>query len=159
MSSGWYKNVLKHDPARLDQIKAAPEYWFKITAQTSANDNAWTAYSKVKPRLKGARYARGWIPNNAKATNEHRHKKSLAYLCNLFHNPYIKGYFEDRGIRVYEDLFALSELVQWIWRSQIRDDQPITVFIPSERMRNLFNRWLNSASVVDWLETEHSQAA
>jgi hypothetical protein len=66
----------------------------------------------------------------------------------------IKGYFEDRGITVYEELYALSEMIQWIWRSQIRDDQPIDVFIPSERMRSLFIEWLNSASVNDLIRPE-----
>lgn len=149
MSSGWYD---KRTADELEKLKASTEHWFKMTAQTPANDNAWTAYSKIRKPLKGARYAKGWIPNNAKATNDYRHKKSLAYLCNLFHNPMIKGYFEDRGITVYEELYALSEMIQWIWRSQIRDDQPIKVFIPSERMRSLFITWLESSSVNDLSE-------
>ena len=57
----------------------------------------------------------------------------------------IKGYFEDRGIKVQEDLHALSEMVQWIWRSQIRRGDPITVFIPSERMRSLLIDWLRGS--------------
>ncbi|MBD2746167.1 hypothetical protein IC232_05570 [Microvirga sp. BT688] len=84
---------------------------------------------------------------------------SLAYLCNVFHNPLIKGYFEDRGITVYEELHALSEMIQWVWRSQIRDSKPIKAFIPSERMRSLFIRWLHSTSVFDLIEPDHRQAA
>jgi hypothetical protein len=156
MSSGWYD---KRTPEELARLKATTEHWFRMTAQTPANDNCWTGYSKVKTALKGARYAKGWIPNNAKATNDYRHKKSLAYLCNLFHNPLIKGYFEDRGITVYEELYALSEMIQWIWRSQIRDDRPIKVFIPSERMRSLFIRWLNSRSGTDLMQPEGRRSA
>jgi len=156
MSSGWYD---KRTPEQLARLKASAEYWFRMTAQTPANDNAWTAYSKVRKSLKGARYAKGYIPNNAKATNDYRHKKSLAYLCNLFHNPMIKGYFEDRRITVYEELYALSEMIQWIWRSQIRDDLPIKVFIPSERMRSLFIRWLNSASILELIEMDQKLSA
>jgi hypothetical protein len=158
-SSRWYDKLIKHSPERFAEIRATIEHWFKKGAQTQASDNAWTAFSKVKARLKGARYAKGWIPNNAKATNDYRHKKSLAYLCNVFHIPLIKGYFVDRGITVYEDLYALSEMIQWIWRSQIRDDQPINVFIPSKRMRDLFIQWLNSRSVIDLIEPEFKQAA
>jgi len=36
----------------------------------------------------------------------------------------------------------LNELLQWLWRSAIRDNQPITVSILSERMRELFDNWL-----------------
>lgn len=158
-SSGWFDKIAKRDPDKLAGIKATTEHWFKSVTKTPANDNAWTAFTKAKKALKGARYAKGWIPNNAKATNDYRHKKSLVYLCNVFHNPLIKGYFEDRGIKVYEELHALSEMIQWIWRSQIRDGKPITVFIPSERMRTLFVRWLNSASITHLIEPEFKQAA
>jgi hypothetical protein len=156
MSSGWYD---KRTPEELARLKSTTEHWFRTTAQTSANDNGWTSYSKVRTALKGARYAKGWIPNNAKATNDYKHKKSLVYLCNVFHNPYIKGYFEDRGITVYEELYALSEMIQWIWRSQIRDDKPIKLFIPSERMRTLFIRWLNSTNVHELIRPHRKQAA
>jgi hypothetical protein len=157
-SSGWYD---KRSPEELARIKGTVEYWFKRFAETPAEDNAWTTYAKARKSLKGARYSRKdcWIPNNAKATNDHRHKKSLAYLCNVFHNPLIKGYFEDRGITIYQDLHALSEMVQWIWRSQIRDVQPINVFIPSERMRSLFIEWLDSVHVISLIESEFRQAA
>lgn len=139
--------------------KSSVEHWFRMSAQTPASDNAWTAYSKVRKALKGARYSKGWIPNNAKATNDYRHKQSLAYLCNLFHIPLIKGYFEDRGIIVYEELYALSEMIQWLWRSQIRDGEPINIFIPSERIRSLFVQWLNSASVVELIPSDQKLAA
>ena len=71
----------------------------------------------------------------------------------------IKGYFEDRGITVNEELYALSEMIQWIWRSQIRDGSPIIVFIPSERMRSLFVQWLNSASVLELIYPDRKMAA
>jgi hypothetical protein len=157
-SPGWYD---KRSPEELAKIKGTVENWFKKFAQTPAEDNAWTSYAKARKPLKGARYSRKdcWIPNNAKATNDYRHKMSLAYLCNVYHNPLIKGYFEDRGITVYEELHALSEMIQWVWRSQVRDDQPIKVFIPSERMRSLFSEWLNCASVFELIELDQKLAA
>ena len=47
------------------------------------------------------------------------------------------------------DLYALSALLQWVWRSRIRRSQPIKLFIPSERMRDLFKRWLTADSTRD----------
>ena len=79
------------------------------------------------------------MSKNARATNDHSHKASLAYAVNVFCSPILKGYFEDMGIEVREDLFALSEMLQWVWRSRIRQDppQPITLYVPAERMRDL----------------------
>ncbi|MCT9509257.1 hypothetical protein KTJ05_18660, partial [Acinetobacter baumannii] len=36
-----------------------------------------------------------------------------------------------------------SEMVQWIWRSAIREGNPINIYVPSSRMRSLLQRWLN----------------
>ena len=48
-----------------------------------------------------------------------------------------------KGVSVDEDTWALSELIQWIFRSAIRENNEINVYIPSERMRNLLIEWLN----------------
>ena len=45
---------------------------------------------------------------------------------------------------VHDDLYSLSEMVQLIWRSRIRKNERIYVYIPSSRMRSLFKFWLNS---------------
>ena len=46
-------------------------------------------------------------------------------------------------IEIDEDGFALSELLQWIWRSQIRQGKPIILYIPSKRMRELLEDFLD----------------
>ena len=40
-----------------------------------------------------------------------------------------------------DDIYALSEMLQWIWRSRIRNGLSITVYIPSIRMRELLGEW------------------
>lgn len=154
LSSSWFDN---RSAADLHRMKASTEYFFKKHAETPSSKNAWTTFTKVEKRLRGARYARGFIACNTKATNEHIEKRSLAYLCNVFHNPLIKGYFEERGIPVYEELYALTEMLQWIWRSQIRRNDPITLYIPSERMRSLFKRWLATDNPVELLPRAEEQ--
>jgi hypothetical protein len=155
-SSGWYDRQRPNDFAKL---KAVLENWFKKVAKTPSKHNAWTAFTKGKTALKGERYAKGFIPCNAKGTNDHIERRSLAYLCNVFYNPIIKAYFEHRGIEVDEGTYALSEMIQWVWRSQIRRYDPITMFIPSERMRGLFDHWLNSTNANIQTGLEFKKAA
>jgi len=143
-SSGWYDRQKPDDFAKL---KATLENWFRKVARTPSRHNAWTAYQKGEKHLRGDRYANGFIECNAKGTNDHIERRSLAYLCNVFYNPVIKAYFQQRGIEVDEGAYALSEMIQWIWRSQIRRYDPITVFIPSERMRSLFIDWIDNTVV------------
>ncbi|WP_298855386.1 hypothetical protein [uncultured Ruegeria sp.] len=61
--------------------------------------------------------------------------------------------------RRFSDAYALTELVQWLFRSAIRvggvnnagrDYQPrrrVTLYMPSQRMRNLLQNWLLSGQV------------
>ena len=57
--------------------------------------------------------------------------------------PLIIGHKTYHDITVSEESFALGEMVQWIYRSQIRNGKPITVYVPSKRMRELLIDWLN----------------
>ena len=56
----------------------------------------------------------------------------------------IKQFFIDKNVTIDEDTWALSELLQWIFRSAIREHKEINIYIPSERMRSLLLEWLNS---------------
>jgi len=58
----------------------------------------------------------------------------------------LKRYFEEHGCTVNEDRYALSEMVQWVWRSAIRDGKEISIYIPSLRMRTLLKDWLDEVS-------------
>ena len=61
-------------------------------------------------------------------------------------NPVTKQFFASKGITVDEDLFALSELLQWLFRSRVRKGEAIDVYIPSERMRSLLEGYLEGSN-------------
>ena len=52
------------------------------------------------------------------------------------------NFFIKRGTNIDQDRYALSEMIQWIFRSAIRKGKPIDIYIPSQRMRELFKKWL-----------------
>lgn len=68
----------------------------------------------------------------------------MIHCLNRWPNIVVKAYMQEKGFQIDEDVFALSELVQWIWRSAIRDGKPINLCLVSERMRKLFEAWLAS---------------
>jgi len=163
LSASWFK---RQPDSVLAKLSASTKHFFKEVAQTPAHLNGWTVWKDFRNRVKGERFSRnsstpdksyGFIPSNAKASNDWRRVESVAYLCNAFYHPTIRAYFEDRGVPVYEDLFALNQMLQWMWRSAIREGKPIHAFVPSERMRGLLKRWLNAASTVELVrETDPS---
>jgi hypothetical protein len=99
---------------------------------------------------------------NMKATDDYKHKTALAYLVNRFQSPIVEGYFRDRGVPTREDLFALTELIQWIWRSAIRGKPPkeIQLYLPSERMRDILIRWFvtSDADIVAGVRLDKEEA-
>ena len=49
-----------------------------------------------------------------------------------------------------EQMWALSEMLHWVWRSAIRNGKKITLYIPSKRMRELLLQWLNNEIQLDY---------
>lgn len=115
--------------------------------KSSGLDNLWTTFKEYKNLLKGKGYTKGFAPVTARATNDWRNRTVIAYLVNRYINPNIKNFFITHDIKVDEDAFALSEMIQFIWRSGIRDGKHITVYIPSKRMRNLLKQWIAENSL------------
>lgn len=83
----------------------------------------------------------------ARATNDYAHKTTVIHAYNRFVNTVVKAYLQDYGKELNaipdDDQFALSEMVQWIWRTRIRKDQTIDVYILPSRMEKLLKDWLN----------------
>lgn len=118
--------------------------YFKHIIKSPSELNMWTTFKDFKKLLQGGGYAKGFVAVNARATNNYRNKTNLAYCANIFMNPVLKQFFIQKDIEVNEETYALSELVQWIWRSAIRDNKAINIYIPSSRMRGLLVNWLES---------------
>lgn len=86
------------------------------------------------------------VPFNERATNKYKDKNILAYCVNIFMDVGTKLYYTSHGAKVDEDGYALSTMVQWIWRSAIREGHDIWLYVPSKRMRNLLTKWLDDVS-------------
>jgi hypothetical protein len=113
-------------------------------AKTKTNENLWTTFKESQEIISGKGYTKGFLSSNTRATNEFRDRTAVAYLINKYFNPNVKLFFERYNITVDQDAFAVSEMLQFIWRSAIRDGKEIQLYIPSSRMRNLLIAWINN---------------
>ncbi|MBD5080242.1 MAG: hypothetical protein HDT44_00555 [Ruminococcaceae bacterium] len=144
LSKSWYERQIKaKNFSLLEQIKKNTENYFRTVTKSRSADNMYTVFKPFRKYIKGRLYSNCHVACNAKATNNYSQKKYLAYLINEFISPDIKHFVNHYQIEFDEDLFALSALLQWIWRSQIRNGEPIELYLPSERMRNLLLNWIN----------------
>jgi hypothetical protein len=90
------------------------------------------------------------VPCNARASNDWAGKRVMVHAFNRYPHPCIAGFLDHWNVEYSPDRFALNEMLQWVWRSAIRDGQPIHLAILSRRMRGLFQGWVSqSASGVD----------
>lgn len=147
-SSTWLKRC---SDETLNQINKNISLYFRGVNGTSKK-SFWTSIKSVAPKLKNNRatyYATerkdNFVSVNIRATNEYKDCTSCAYVYNRFMNPIEKAFFEFHGVKVDEDTLAVSDLIQFIFRGTIRNDQDDTilnVYIPSLRMRNLLYKFL-----------------
>ena len=149
LSSTWYKEATGE---KLKLVQNNTYNYFRHVCDKKSNEVLWTVFkfraetpetkknrmTKVKPNG----YNKSFETCNCRATNKYRDRDTVAYLINRYNSAAIINFFKDRGAEVDEDAFALSELLQFIWRSCIRDGKPINVYIPSKRMRTLLKGWL-----------------
>lgn len=84
-----------------------------------------------------------YIPTNARASNEYSMKDVMVHVYNRYPNVRVTNFLNVYNVRHSQERYALNELLQWVWRSAIRDGNPIHLAILSKRMRDLFITWIN----------------
>ena len=144
LSKGWYQK--NKDDYSMRQLKNNTTNYFRNILKAKSNRCLWTTFREYKNLIRGKGYTKGFVSCNMRATNEYIDRDCVAYLMNRYMNPVIKNFFTQNGVCIDEDKYALSEMLQFIWRTAIRKDKPINVYVPSSRMRRLLKTWINENS-------------
>lgn len=147
LSKNWYER--NKDNASIQQLKNNIVNYFIHKRGTKTSENMWTTFKEYKKQLSGKGYGRGYIPLNMRASNEYAQKTSIVYPVNRYINTCIKNFFTGHDVQVDEKNYALSEMLQFIWRSAIRNGEEIWVYVPSIRMRHLLQQWIDEHSLSD----------
>ena len=145
LSSSWVDRSIKDpDHENLRALKNNINNFFRnYNGDISADKRLWSVYNKATPYIRAKGFYRSDLAFNTKATNEHSDKTALAYCVNVYMLPCIKNHLISCGIRPDEERYALSIMVQWIWRSAIRKGEEIHLYVPSKRMREVLKEWID----------------
>ena len=153
LSVNWYKS--KKNKNAVKQLNKNTANYFKNIVKSSTKDLLWTCYTEDIDRLDNNYCtSKNWdvkdtkkktfLSFNTRATNDFRDRHNLAYMVNPFVNPIVAQYFSYKGDVVLDnDLYAVSNLIQWICRSAVREGKPVNLYLPSQRMRDLLNKFFN----------------
>lgn len=140
LSKAWFED--SKNKIFVKQLKKNIYNFFRNMYDCRVDEIIWTTFKDMKDRLKGKGYTNGFVQCAEKGSNEYGERTHIAYCCNRFFHPDDISYFSKKNISVNNDLWALSEMIQFIWRSAIRNNKKIYLYIPSKRMRKLFTDWL-----------------
>ena len=150
LSVNWYKRERKKSSKdKLDELRSNIR-WFmrddKNVPKHHSSERMWTCFHEGYNHLVDKGFTNADVTFNKRATNKYRDRKVLAYCANIFAIPGLLKYCQAYGLTYNEEEYALSTLVQWIWRSAIRDGEEIWLYLPSSRMRRFLDHWLDDIS-------------
>lgn len=146
LSQNWFSK--QSNSVRINQLRNNAYNFVRYKCKAHKEDVLWTSYKDCADALTSDKLTyqsrkSNWLAWNTKATNQYADRTVLVYLLNVFPNPLFKNYLENDNFQFNEDDYALSALLQWIWRSAIRNGKKVTIYIPAPRMRQLLTDWLN----------------
>ncbi|MGL5647040.1 MAG: hypothetical protein ACRDDY_04250 [Clostridium sp.] len=154
LSNNWYK---KQKPSVKKAISDNTRTWFKYRLKVKADDVLWTCFKiedkeNKKPFITVKDYSKRWIGCSTRATNMYQNVSCCAYLINRFVHPVVYNFFSFRGYEINENGMALSEIIQFIFRTKLRNGEPIDLYIPSRRMRMILENFLDELPLDDGFE-------
>ena len=134
------KNLRQRDLAGLDlknlMITCAQKNWYKRLGRDF--DKEKPALFSINSRMfEGA----NWLENTTRGTNKYLHCTHAIYLYEQNANPISLRWLNADNAE-FRAAYALTEMVQWLWRSQLRRGKAVDVYMPSRRMREIIQRWL-----------------
>lgn len=146
LSVSWYEREGMNGDG-VNRLRKNLRTFLRRCGSSDYHNLMWCCFKDFRDYVRDNGTKSGFVPVGTRATNAYAAKTDVAYLVNVFFNPYLKSAIQSNGVDVDEDGYALSELIQWVWRSAIRNGKEITVYIPSERMRELLKNWLYELAI------------
>ena len=135
--SGLKKNFIR-DSLKNNLHNLVNQKW-----KAKADDRLWTAYKDQEKHIGNSKYSKQFLAFNYKATNEFINVHHVAFMLDVYQNPLVQQVCLERGVETSNDHFAISTLIQFVFRSAVRKGEPIKLYLPSLRMRKLLERWKN----------------
>ena len=162
LSKDWYSKAnLEKNKTSMKVLagKFRNAYEFMKKHGVTAKSFIWTTFKEYRNNIKiNNKYVpvnKTWLACNTKATNDYSNCTGVAYVCNRFFDVNCTNYLSQLAekmnkpeLKFNNDIYALSELIQFIYRSNIRvkdSDKKIYVWVPDYRMRNLLYNYREKA--------------
>lgn len=141
--SSTFLQAQRNNSEFMKKAKSNLNSWFTYyNSDIPSEKRLWSTMLTKRDDFAGKGYIKSFLSFNSRATNKYSDRSCLAYLIDIYMNPFKKNALLNNGVKVNEDTYALSIMIQWIWRSAIRNGEKIRIYIPNRRMRELLKSWI-----------------
>ena len=140
LSSTWWSTASTTDKKKILSLIAGVKRQFNC----SSEDFMFTCKKSCATTIKHNNLSPSisFVYASCRATNDYSNKYVLVHAYNRYVQYHTQQYLASWGFTVDNDKFALYEMLQWIWRSRIRQNKPIKLCILSARMEKILKDWL-----------------
>lgn len=137
--------INRRNISKIKQLGNNARNYLKNQMKKKSSESLFTCFkSPIDSKLIEVKdYKSSFLALNARASNDYKDRDTLVYLVNRYENTLINNYFIKNNYNIDNEMFALSEMIQWIFRSAIREGKPINIYIPSKRMRTILEDFLD----------------
>jgi hypothetical protein len=154
LSHSWYGTVKRaelermanhiRNVARHMNVKTNDLIYTLPSAILGKKGDKWIKRGPRIVKVKGYGAETCYLHKAARATNSYADKTAAIHAYNRYPHPAVKSYLQEQGAIVDDDTFALAEMIQWLFRTAIRqpDGPKVKIHIVSPRMDKLFKDWL-----------------
>ena len=169
LSHNWFNRGKKR---KTSELKKHMSNYVRNIAKAHSAQVMWTTFKDCKDSLKSAGYTRTrnlteeekaldkeakkalkerlecFVPSTCRATNDYADRDVLMYIMNYYPPEYLVRHYEERttpegkAISINRDLWALSNFLQWVFRSAVRNGRTVDLYLPSARMRDIYEKWV-----------------
>jgi len=130
------KNVNKLDGITADDliVTCPKNKWFTDTESNTG-----------KGKARGRSYSKAtWVSNTCRATNEYSAKRAVLYMSNKSPSPMLTKHLSSVDVSMDRTDYALSELLQFVWRGCIRNGETMHLYIMNQELEKAFSNWLDN---------------
>lgn len=155
LSASWWRTASKEDISALEKnfvsIVRASNLSSDLVMHTlpKLNHNGSDGVDKTSKLFKPAKFdtSNSFVYSTARATNQYAHKQLAIHMLNIYPNQPVLAYMQDMTYVCDSDNYALSTLLQWLFRGCIRKNEPMKIALFSKRMSLLLKMWLSRVDI------------
>lgn len=133
LSRMWYERQNKENGFGV--LKNNIYNYFRHKVKGKSKENMYTTFEDYKNQCKDKGYSKGFVNSNCEL-NKFDNCKNFAYLMNKFPTDLEKENEE------YANLLTIYDLIRIVKYITIDLNHKLNLYVPSERVRNLFINWL-----------------